>query len=345
MRLRGARLLVLLLASLAFTSCGGGGKGAGGGQASLAAGNGAPAGAASTTTGAQATTTAPGQTGPGKHSAPGGVANAGKGAQSSGSSTGTAQAQPGVGQGGAALTRPGATSGSGGKHAGSGSSGSGQSGRRHGGAGAGSGSGSKHAGSGSGSGQSGRHGGAGSGGGAGGGSANSGAGSASGPSEGATGAPEGSYEVMGLNMEPTYPPHVTVSYNPTRTNPSVGEAVVFHMPLNALERGCGDNPPPQHACQESAPGLSTTLSLGRVVGVGGDALAFSEGSVIRDGQLQHEASTEPCGNGPVCSFSDPIVVPGGYYYVLYDNRAQLDDSRVWGAVPQAAIVGTVTGVR
>jgi signal peptidase I len=146
-------------------------------------------------------------------------------------------------------------------------------------------------------------------------------------------------------MEPTYPPRTTVAYDPSRTSPIIGDVVLFRMPENALERGCGDNPPPQHACQESRSGLSATLALGRVVGVGGDSLAFKEGDVVLNGQLQRETSTKPCGDGPVCTFQAPIVVPGGAYYVLYDNRAMLDDSRVWGAIPRAAILGTVTGIR
>jgi signal peptidase I len=171
----------------------------------------------------------------------------------------------------------------------------------------------------------------------------SGSGSGTGQPGSPAAPPESSYQVTSLNMEPTYPPRSTVTYNPARTSPIVGDVVLFRMPLNALERGCGENPPPFHACQSSAPGLSATVTMGRVVGVAGDSLAFKEGNPILNGALQQESSTKPCGNGPVCNFSQPIVVPSDSYYILYDNRAMLDDSRVWGAVPQAAIVGTVTG--
>jgi signal peptidase I len=166
--------------------------------------------------------------------------------------------------------------------------------------------------------------------------------SGSGESSGSTSG-EQTYEVTSLNMEPSYPPRTTVLYDPTRTTPAVGEVVVFRLPVNAIERGCADNPPPQHACQDAEAELSQTLALGRVVGVAGESLAFDEGNVIRNGQLQSEPSTVACGNGPVCTFTGAITVPEDSYYILYDNRAQLDDSRVWGAVPQNAILGVVTG--
>jgi signal peptidase I len=145
-------------------------------------------------------------------------------------------------------------------------------------------------------------------------------------------------------MEPTYKPYVKVYYDTDDTTPTVDQVVVFRLPTAAVEGSCGDNPPPGHACQEAAPGLSSTLALGRVVAVGGESVAFQEGNVIRNGQPQSESFTSPCGSGPVCTFSDPITVPQGSYYVLYDNRSQVEDSRVWGALSQAAIVGVVNGV-
>lgn len=156
---------------------------------------------------------------------------------------------------------------------------------------------------------------------------------------------EASYEVRSLNMEPTYKPYVKLYYDQQDTTPKPGQVVIFNLPSAALEGRCGDNPPPQHACQEAASGLSGTNAAGRVVAVGGESAAFQEGNTIRDAQLQSESSfTKPCGNVPLCNFPDPITVPQGSYYILYDDRNEVDDSRVWGAVPQAAIVGVVNGV-
>jgi signal peptidase I len=153
------------------------------------------------------------------------------------------------------------------------------------------------------------------------------------------------YEVRSLNMEPTYKPYVKLHYNPSETTPAVAQVVVFRLPVAAIEGSCGDNPPPGHACQEASSELSSTLTLGRVVAVGGDSVAFQEGNTVLNGSPQAESSfTSPCGSGPVCNFSSPITVPAGDYYILYDNRSQVNDSRVWGAVPQAAIAGVVDGV-
>jgi signal peptidase I len=153
------------------------------------------------------------------------------------------------------------------------------------------------------------------------------------------------YEVRSLDMEPTYKPYVKLHYNTGETTPAVTQVVVFRLPAAAIEGSCGDNPPPGHACQEATSELSSTLDLGRVVAVGGDSVAFQEGNTVLNGSLQAESSfTNSCGSGPVCNFSSPITVPAGDYYILYDNRSQVNDSRVWGAVPQAAIVGVVDGV-
>ncbi len=77
----------------------------------------------------------------------------------------------------------------------------------------------------------------------------------------------------------------------------------------------------------------------------GDHVAFYEGIAVLNGQQQSEPFTKPCNGAPLCNFSVPITVPQGAYYILFDNRPEAHDSRLWGAVPQAAIVGTVTAVK
>lgn len=47
-----------------------------------------------------------------------------------------------------------------------------------------------------------------------------------------------------------------------------------------------------------------------------------------------------CGPAPECSFPDPIKIPAGYWFMMGDNRGASDDSRFWGPVPTAWIVGT-----
>jgi signal peptidase I len=144
-------------------------------------------------------------------------------------------------------------------------------------------------------------------------------------------------------MEPTYPINKVIEYDPARTNPARGEVVVFQLPVGALEGSCGNHQQGGEACQIAKPGDSGSLAIGRVIALGGESVAFKEGNAYVNGQLQNEPWMKQCEDIAVCTFQIPITVPPSSYYIVYDNRSELDDSRVWGALPQAAIVGVVEG--
>ncbi|MBD5654597.1 MAG: signal peptidase I [Candidatus Eremiobacteraeota bacterium] len=75
--------------------------------------------------------------------------------------------------------------------------------------------------------------------------------------------------------------------------------------------------------------------LKRVIGVPGDRISIDRGSVIVNGA----ALAEPyVGLRDARSFA-AVVVPRDAYYVLGDNRANSDDSRVWGFVPANDLIG------
>jgi signal peptidase I len=77
-----------------------------------------------------------------------------------------------------------------------------------------------------------------------------------------------------------------------------------------------------------------------VVGVPGDTIAMRNGHVIRNGVAELDSKyTEPCGNGPSRTFPAPVKVPAGDYFTLGDNRGVSNDSRFWGPVPIAWIIG------
>jgi signal peptidase I len=151
------------------------------------------------------------------------------------------------------------------------------------------------------------------------------------------------FPVRTASMEPTYQPGTTVYYDPARTTPRIGEVIVFHPPAGIKGGRCGaketGNP-----CAAPVPGFSSGLTIKRVVGLPGDTIAIHSGRVFRNGRPEHEAPTIHCGVVAGCDFSKSIVVPAGEYFVMSDYRELFEeDSRVFGPVPQAAIIGIVEG--
>lgn len=114
--------------------------------------------------------------------------------------------------------------------------------------------------------------------------------------------------------------------------PHRGDVLVFHYPLD--------------------PSL---YFIKRVVGVPGDTLQVRDGRLYMNGEpevepyVHHTAgATDPTlAAAPVpgttmqqpWSLAQPFTVPPGQYFVMGDNRTDSDDSRDWGTVPQADIVG------
>ena len=73
----------------------------------------------------------------------------------------------------------------------------------------------------------------------------------------------------------------------------------------------------------------------RVIGKPGDSIEIERGDVYRNGELV----IEPYIENPSAQTIAVRVVPDGHYYVMGDNRAQSDDSRRWGFVPEENIIG------
>ncbi len=88
-------------------------------------------------------------------------------------------------------------------------------------------------------------------------------------------------------------------------------------------------------------GPAPAVFIKRVIGLPGDRIAIDRGTVIVDGMTLAE---------PYVHFSDgrsfgPVVVPARALYVLGDNRAESDDSRYWGFVPEDRVIGkAVAGI-
>lgn len=153
------------------------------------------------------------------------------------------------------------------------------------------------------------------------------------------------YKVTSGSMEPTLKVGSQVAAVPSHT-PEVGDIVVFHPPAGArpsnpvcgaADQGSGSTA----ACDAGLARESSAIFVKRVVAGPGDVISILDGHVIRNGTRESDPYIAPCAGDDSCNFPTPVRVPAGEYYMLGDNRGVSDDSRYWGPVPSAWIIGTV----
>jgi signal peptidase I len=79
----------------------------------------------------------------------------------------------------------------------------------------------------------------------------------------------------------------------------------------------------------------------RVIGIPGDVITIRNTTVIVDGVTLNEPYVAPQNQGNLFASKNitNMVVPANDYFVLGDNRAVSSDSRDWGFVPKANIIG------
>ena len=79
----------------------------------------------------------------------------------------------------------------------------------------------------------------------------------------------------------------------------------------------------------------------RVIGLPGDIITIRNTTVIVDGVTLTEPYVAPQNQGNMFAYKNitNLVVPPNDYFVLGDNRAVSSDSRDWGFVPKANIIG------
>jgi signal peptidase I len=129
------------------------------------------------------------------------------------------------------------------------------------------------------------------------------------------------------------------------SSPGIGDIVVFHPPINynicadPNEGAGGTGPDAGMACDVAQKRPSSVTFVKRVVGLPGDHLQIVDGHVIRNGHREHDPYIIPCDGAESCNFPKTIVVPKGDYYMMGDNRPDSEDSRFWGPVPKAWIIG------
>jgi signal peptidase I len=155
------------------------------------------------------------------------------------------------------------------------------------------------------------------------------------------------YKIPSTSMVPTLRVGQRILVDRLATHPALGDIVVFHPPNGALvgyEGVCGrkgQGGGQTQACDRPEGGESSQTYVKRVVGLPGDHLKIMDGKVFRDGVRERGAYIQPCNAGPnSCDFPQQITVPKRSYYMMGDNRGVSDDSRFWGPVPQAWIIGT-----
>jgi len=128
-------------------------------------------------------------------------------------------------------------------------------------------------------------------------------------------------QVTGLSMAPHIASGEIVLINTMiyrMRAPARGDIIAFHH----------DGPTPE-------------TYIKRVIGLPGDRVRIEGGRVfVNESPLDETYVRYPDDR----SFPE-VTVPAGSLYVLGDNRADSDDSRFWGFVPQSAVLGkAVAGI-
>jgi signal peptidase I len=155
------------------------------------------------------------------------------------------------------------------------------------------------------------------------------------------------YEIPSASMLPTLRINQRILVDRIGTHfasPQIGDIYVFHPPASetCADQSEGENSAGQDAraaCDVTQRRPSSQTYVKRVVGLPGDRLSILNGHVIRNGVPEKDSYTIPCGGGGECNFPQTITVPKGDYYMMGDNRPDSLDSRFWGPVPKAWMIG------
>jgi signal peptidase I len=179
------------------------------------------------------------------------------------------------------------------------------------------------------------------------------------------------YHIPSGSMEPTlrvgdwlfvnklrYGPHIPFTQYrlPAYAEPQRGDVAVFTSP-------------PQDPSIRMSPDDSTPVLVKRIVGVGGDTLLMRHGTLYVNGRVvaPHNAAFklgddvaeqpqplfawehgieargsrfgDPSANPSLHEWG-PLVVPAGTFFMMGDNRDDSVDSRYYGLVPRANLLGT-----
>jgi signal peptidase I len=155
------------------------------------------------------------------------------------------------------------------------------------------------------------------------------------------------YEIPSGSMLPTLRINQRILVDRVGTHfasPAIGDIYVFHPPAsetcaNPRQGANGTGPTAQQACDTQQSHEGSVTYVKRVVGLPGDRLSIVNGHVIRNGKREKDSYTVPCIGAAECNFHKTFTVPKGDYYMMGDNRPDSLDSRYWGPVPKAWMIG------
>jgi signal peptidase I len=100
---------------------------------------------------------------------------------------------------------------------------------------------------------------------------------------------------------------------------------------------------------ENCGGAPVADLVKRVIGLPGETISLSSGYIYIDGKRLNESwlpsaeqgTTFPGPAGTAYNLAKPFVVPANDYFMMGDNRGDSCDSRYWGPISRALIVGKV----
>ena len=142
------------------------------------------------------------------------------------------------------------------------------------------------------------------------------------------------YRVPSGSMEPTL--KIGSDITVVEGTLKVGDIVVFHPPEGAESEQCGNTAAPGEACSQPVEKESEVKFVERIVAGPGDQIYIEDGHVYRKaaGTSTFVRESDPyireCGANPQCTYSKPITIPAGDWFMMGDNRGESDDSRFWG---------------
>jgi len=154
------------------------------------------------------------------------------------------------------------------------------------------------------------------------------------------------YSVASGSMEPTLQVGRRVAVDVDERTPRLGDIIAFHAPVGAESstpvcgagyEGDGSTAP----CGIPTPQESSVVFIKRVAAGPGSEVSIAGGHAVVNGHVANEPYIAACGDDARCSFPTSVYVPPGSYFLLGDNRGVSDDSRFWGPIPSAWIIGTV----